>query len=447
MIYFNNSEQAIRESLSRFKEKTMAEMFNKRNKLIDYYQFNSTEQYIKEYFSYSIQQEIPLYCTNITKKIINRISMVYKDRPTRLYNGEVNNDLEDFFNKKDFQLKNVERIHNLVGTMLVYICWNESLEKIDYRPILEYEVTLNPDNPMEIMSILYPLQKTTDDIMNHQDDLFVFWSKDEHYMIDSNNKIISVNEDNINPYGIIPFVTVQPNNAIDEYFNIGEGADIALANQQIDLSMTMLQHHIRSSGGQLWVQGRVDAEQVRLGLNRIAVLEDGDLNSIPNTSDITSIMEGIKHQIQHICNNHHIAFDFGIATQKSGTAIKLENLELLEAREDDVEKFREAEKEIYEIEKVILNTHLNVNMPDDFVIDYQEIEFPDPDQELKQWDWWIKHGIKDKVDYIMEKDPDKFESREDAIQHLEERNTQRSERTNIFSLRNNEDQIQDANTL
>ena len=37
---------------------------------------------------------------------------------------------------------------------------------------------LNPDNPMEIMSILYPLQKTTDDIMNHQDDLFVFWSKD-----------------------------------------------------------------------------------------------------------------------------------------------------------------------------------------------------------------------------------------------------------------------------
>ena len=435
MIYFNNAEQAVRDSISRFKENNLAKMFKLRNKLVDYYQYQSTEQYINKYFGGSLQKEIPLYTTNITKKIINRISMVYKDNPVRMYNNELNDDITDIMFRKDYKMKNMERIHNLVGTMLVHILWNKSEEKLEYRPILEYEVTLNPDNPLEVMSVLYPVEKTTDDIMQHQNDRFIFWSAEQHYMIDSQNKITQINDDNINPYGVLPFVTIQPNTAIDEYFNIGEGADIALANQQIDISMTMLQHHIRSAGGQMFVKGRVDADNIKLGLNQVVVLEDGDFGSVNNSTDINSIMEGIKHQIQHICSNHHIAFDFGISTQKSGVAIKLENLELLEAREDDVEKFRMIEKDIHKIEQKILEVEMNLGLPDDFHIDYTEINFPDPAQELQQWDWWIKNGIKDKIDYIMENDPDKFKSREEAIKFLEERITQRSDRTNIFSLR------------
>ena len=437
MIYFNNVQQAINDSIERFKKDNLREMFTYRDQLIDYYQYSNTDQYINKYFGGTLQREIPLYTTNITKKIINRISMVYKDNPIRLYDNESNDDINDLMLDKNYKLKNMERIHNLVGTMLIHVLWNENEEKIEYRPILKYEVTLNPDNPMEVMSILYPVQKTTDDFYQHQKDDFIFWSKDEHFLLNSNGNKISLNEngDTINPYGIIPFVTIQPNCVIDEYFNIGEGADIALANQQIDISMTMLQHHIRSAGGQLFVKGRVDTNNIKLGLNKIVMLEDGDLGSVNNTTDINSIMEGIKHQIQHICSNHHIAFDFGISTQKSGVAIKLENLELLEAREDDVEKFRMVEKSIYRIEQKILEIHMNINLSNDFNIDFAEIEFPDPDKEMIQWDWWIKHGIKDKIDYIMEKDPDKFESREEAIKYLEERIIQRKKRSNIFNIR------------
>ena len=364
--------------------------------------------------------------------------MVYKDNPIRMYNNEQNDDIENLMMRKNYKMKNLERIHNLVGTMLIHVIWNESEERFEYKPLLEYEVTLNPDNPMEIMSVLYPQKRTTDDILNHQEEKFLFWSKDYHYMIDSSNKITQLNDDNINPYGILPFITIQPNCAIDEYFNIGEGADIALANQQIDISMTMLQHHIRCAGGQYWINGRADVSKIELGLNKVVIVEDdSQFGSVTNSTDINAIMEGIKHQIQHICSNHHIAFDFGISTQKSGTAIRLENLELLEAREDDVEKFRMAEKDIHKIEQRILSVDMNLNLPDDFHVDFAEIEFPDPDKEMQQWDWWIKHGIKDKVDYVMEKDPDRYEDREDAIKHLEERQTQRTTKTNIFSLRTN----------
>ena len=435
MIYFNNSKQAIIDSIEQFKKNNQQKMFDYRTKLIDYYQYANTEQYIDDYFAGSLQKEIPLYTTNITKKIINRISMVYKDAPVRTFNNEINEDIESIFHQKNYKLKQLERIHNLVGTMLVHVHWNEELEAIEYRPVIEYQVTLNPENPMQVMSVVYPIQKTTDDLSIHQEDEFIYWSRDEHFIINSQGAIKQINEDNINPYGILPFVTIQPNCVIDEYFNVGEGADIAQANQQIDISMTMLQHHIRSAGGQLFINGRVDADNVELGLNKIVVLEDGQLGNVANATDITSIMQGIEHQIQHICSNHHIAFDFGISTQKSGAAIKLENLELLEAREDDVEKFRMVEKEIYDIEKALCQVHLNLALPEEFHVDYTEVEFPDPEQEIKQWDWWIKNGIKDKVDYIMEKDPDKFESREEAIAHLEERQTQRQTNSNIFTLR------------
>ncbi len=435
MIYFNNSRQAIDQSLSHFKDTNIKAMFEQRHKLINYYQHQNTDQYIKDYFGGTLQKEIPLYTTSITKKIVNRISMVYKEAPVRMYNGEVNPDIDSLFFRKNYQLKTIERIHNLVGTMLIQCIWNEYEEKIEYKPILEYEVTLNPDNPLQVMSILYPIHKTTDDIHNHQQDVFAYWTAEEHYHIQEDGKIIKINDDNINPYGVLPFVTVQPNNIIDEYFNIGDGSDIAIANQQIDISMTMLQHHIRSAGGQYWVNGRTDGNQIQLGLNKVVEIQDGTLNSITNSTNIDSIMKGIEHQIQHVCNNHHIAFDFGISTQKSGVAIKLENLELLEARQDDVEKFRIVEKGLHQIESAIIQAHMGQTLPEIFNVDFTEIEFPDPEREMAQWDWWIKNGIKDKIDYIMEKDPDKFASREEAIAYLDERITQRAERTNIFSLR------------
>ena len=93
MIYYNNSKQAIDQSLSHYKDMNIKAMFKHRQKLINYYQHQNTDQYIKDYFGGTLQKEIPLYTTSITKKIINRISMVYKDAPVRMYNGEVNQDI------------------------------------------------------------------------------------------------------------------------------------------------------------------------------------------------------------------------------------------------------------------------------------------------------------------------------------------------------------------
>ena len=418
MIYFSTVEKVIQESISKLKSYNQDKMYETRDMAIDYYTFNNTNKYIAKYFDGSLQEEIPLYPVNMTARLINRISLVYKDPPKRLVE---NDQYESMVRKKNMKMKQFERLHNLLGTMAVQVGWKE--DKFVYNPILNFEPIFNYDDPMTPIAITYLLTKTTADIYNKSEpDMFMYWDAENHFIFNDQGKITPVNEGNVNPYGVLPFVFLQPVHQVDEFWN--EGAmDIPVANCQVDIAMTMLQHHIRSAGGQWVVEGRIDANEVQLGLNKILAVEGGSVSNIAPNVNINQIMEGVKFQLQQVAQNHHITFDFGLSGSKSGVALRMENLELLEAREDEVEKFRFAEREIYEIEKVIASVESNTNLPEDFKIDYDEVDFPDADQEMTEWEWKFKHGLADSIDYLMAKDPDGFPSREDAEKYLAERKT------------------------
>ena len=165
----------------------------------------------------------------------------------------------------------------------------------------------------------------------------------------------------------------------------------------------------------------MDTNNIELGLNKVVVIDDGQMQNLNPNVSIQSIVDGIKFQLQQVAINHHISFDFGLNGSKSGVALKIENVSLLEQREDDVEKFNRFEKELYKVEQVISLTENNLALPDDFSINYSEIEFPDPERERDDWEWKFKHGLADKIDYLMHYDPDGFPTREDVEAYLAER--------------------------
>jgi hypothetical protein len=399
-----------------------------RDEALDYYTYNNTGKYIDQYFGGTLQQEIPIYNVNLTKKLINRMSLVYKDAPIR----DIESDkYEDYTIDKNWKMKSFERIHNLLGTLPVQIGWRD--DKFVYNPIINFEPIMDEMNPLEPIGLVYVLNKRVADLTATDEDIFAYWTKDEHFLFDTMGKRIHVNEDDVNPYGILPFVFLQPNHMVDEFFN--EGAmDIALGNKQIDIAMTMLQHHIRSAGGQYVIEGRVDANNIQLGLNKVVVLDEGSMSNISNNTSVGDLMEGIKFQLKTIAFNNNLNFDFGLSGSKSGVALKIENLELLEAREDEVEKYRRLEKQIYKIEQVIAKTETGTAFPDGVTVDFTEIEFPDPERELEEWEWKFKHGIADKYDYLMAQDPDKFPDRESAIEYLDQKRTSGDSVKNIFRL-------------
>lgn len=428
MIVYSTAKNVIEESIRQLKWDNQVRIFDVRDEALDYYTYNNTAKYIDQFFSGTLQQEIPIYNVNLTKKLINRISLVYKNPPIR----EVENDkYYQITEDKDWKLKNFERIHNLLGTVAIQVAWEDNA--IKYNPVINFVPIMDPYNPLKPIGITYPLNKSVADWRATEEDLFVYWSETEHFMFDTSGKIIQVNDDNVNPYGVLPFVFVQPTHMVDEFWN--EGAmDIALGNKQIDLAMTMLQHHIRTAGGQYVIEGRVDANNIQLGLNKVVVLDEGKMSNVQSNTSISDIKEGIEFQLKTIAFNNNLNFDFGLSGSKSGVALRIENLELLEAREDEVEKWRRMEKELYKVEKAIILTESGLQLPEDITLDYAEIEFPDFDKEMAEWDWKFKHGIADKYDYMMSKDPDKFPDRESAVAYLDERKQESDTPQNIFKL-------------
>ena len=428
MIVYSNAKDIIEESIRQLKWENQSAMLETRDEALDFYTYNNTAKYIDKFFSGTLQQEIPIYCVNLTKKLINRISLVYKDAPIR----DVENDsYYEYTADKDFKMKSFERIHNLLGTIAVHICWEDG--QFRYNPIMNFVPVMDPYDPLKPVGITYPLNKATADWRNTEEDIYVYWSATEHYMFDSAGKKISVNEDNANPYGILPFVFIQPNHMVDEFWN--EGAmDIPLGNKQIDIAMTMLQHHIRTAGGQFVIEGRVDSNNIQLGLNKVVVIEEGNMSNISSNTDVASIKTGIEFQLKTIAFNNNLNFDFGLSGSKSGVALKIENLELLEAREDEVEKWKRAEKQMYKIEREILQVETGTQLPDQIGLDYTEVKFPDFEREREEWDWKFQHGIADKYDYLMAQDPDKFSDRQAAIDFLEDKKQEIDTTDNIFKL-------------
>ena len=156
-MIFSNSDQVIKDSIEKLKSINGDVMDKNKNMCIDYYQYANTERYIGKYFSGSLQAEIPLYTVNMTRRLIDRISLVYKDRPERTIEDERYFDITE---NKDYSLKKVERIHNLLGTVALQVIWKD--DKFLYVPRFTFEPVFYADDPMNPIGIIYPAQNTQD---------------------------------------------------------------------------------------------------------------------------------------------------------------------------------------------------------------------------------------------------------------------------------------------
>ena len=435
MIYFSNADQVMRDTLGQLDSFNLSAMFKERDVALDYYSFNNTSKHIEDYFHAEFKADIPLYPQNMTKRLISRISMVYKDRANRLVE---NDDYYDLTKIKDYRMKNIERVHNLLGSVAVMVCTRNG--RFEYTPIIQFEPIFDHSDPLNPIAIVYPVTKPTQsEFHKNRIEEFVYWSAEETFRFNSHGKKTTdeSNPEMVNPYGILPFVFLQPVTMVDEFWNEGAN-DIVIANKQIDIAMTLLQYHMRTAGGQMVIEGIVDTEEVRFGPGKAIALENANMSMLPNGADINSVIEGIKFQLQGVAQNHHVTFDFGLSGSKSGVALKIENLELIEARQDEAEKFRFIEHELYQIEKVMADVDYGTTLPEDFSVDFAEMEFPDIEREREEWDWKFNHGIADISDYLMESDPDRFPDRQSAEEHIAER---KKTETTVKKLADTEDNL------
>lgn len=414
----NPASTLIKESIARARQENKAINETNRDKLDDFYHGRQYKAEYLENYGHKDSQ-IPLTHLNITKKIIDKISLIYKYQPDRQLIPEMEKDkYQEFIVQNPFlnvELKRAERLKNLFGNVLfrpMYYNnkWNFWIETEWIPHFLE-------GNALVPIGYSIPVKReTTETERGKIDDRqwYMYWSDEFYYWHDDDGMIKYDSEypDGLNPFGRLPFLELRQDSAINEYWPEGV-IDLVDANEAINVALNDINYAVHFQAfNQPYGKGitQDQASTIKFGASNLIGLSEPDMElSLLNYSpQLTPAMEVVRKQIEMIGNMYNVNIQWSLqGTPPSGFSLLVQNIDLLEAREDDVNYAEVYEQEIYKIiqvqDKVL---KLGLGLPElsektKLVIDFQEINFPvNQKEEIERWNWEIENNIKTPIDYI-----------------------------------------------
>ena len=393
----------------------------RREQALDYYN-GRTERYTEQYFSTGLSSKIPIANVNITKRIIDRISLVYMVAPKREYS---NPDIVDNFCEKDFKMQRLERFTNLLDSCLVKVTFRNGM--LDYDIIHDFEPMFG-DDPLRPTGYTYPLS-TKSEVLDTTPELFAYWDMENTFIYDRNGKIYddANNPEHINFYGLLPFVECfregRPEYA---YLDTEPANDIIKTNTVLNVAETNKSANIHfQSFGYIYANGsQIDKKDLQIGQDQIYYLGvDGTLNVTSPPNSVPALTDSIKESYKMLAQNYHLPTSFADGTTaESGVALRLRNQELQDDKKSDIVKWNDMEHKLFEVERQVLTTELMIDAGELESVDFGETaEILSAQEQRDQWEWELSKGIIDVADILIKMDPDRFPERNDAVEYLEER--------------------------
>ena len=392
-----------------------------RDKAYDYYK-GRTEAYTKGYFSDSLNKQIPCPNINITKRVIDRISLVYMKAPLREYTNE---NTPDFFYQKDLKMQRAERLCNLLECILIKPTWRN--ERIEYDIIRDWEPMFD-DDPLNPYAITYPLQVRSS-VMDTTAELWAYWDYDNHFIYEKGTGKKIVQDDNtemVNPYSMLPFVKCyrdgQPESS---YFDTDASPDLIATNEATNVAEFNKNANIMfQSFGFGYITGsNIEKEKLDIGQDKWSFLgHDGTLNMVSPPNSVPALVDSIESSYKMLAQNYHLSISFVDGTSaESGVALRLRNQELMDSRRSDVERWKTIEQDLFEVEERIIAVEKGRDAGFLRGIDYEESTEILSDQEQREkWDWLKANNLIDNARILMEMDADKYPDVETAQAYLDE---------------------------
>ena len=393
----------------------------RREQALDYYN-GRTERSTKKYFNEGLSKKIPIANVNITKRIVDRISLVYMIAPQREYTKP---DITDYFCEKDFKMQRLERFTNLLDSCLVKITYRNGL--LDYDIIHDFEPMFG-DDPMRPIAYTYPLS-TKSEVLDTTPELFAYWDMENTFIYDRDGKVYDDldNPEHINFYGILPFVECfregRPEYA---YLDTEPVNDIIKTNTVLNVAETNKSANIHfQSFGYIYANGsQIDKKDLQIGQDQIYYLGvDGTLSVVSPPNSVPALTDSIKESYKMLAQNYHLPTSFAEGTTaESGVALRLRNQELQDDKKSDIVKWNDVEKNIFDVERQVLTTELMIDAGELETVDFGETaDVLTAQEQREQWEWELSKGIIDVADILTKMDSDRFPERKDALEYLEER--------------------------
>ena len=407
MIIYNLTERMLHRLLMETIEEGYDKEMEERERLLDYFEGINLEHDIKRYFDSESLSQIPPMYINLVRNIISRRALVYQQAPIR-YNDTYNDVIGEF----DSFMKQFEQLTFLLGTEALYTHWDDNQKKLKYRPIHFFTPFFRP-NEDEPFAIMYQaesqLQARTDDAQ------YMFWSKDtedmegKHFMISSKGKITSIVPDDRNPYGdILPFNIAHRHPFTRDFFREG-ASDLVDGMRSINIMLTELALHGRFQLGQPVFTGLDTDQRIDMGQDKALVLPEGaDFQYRTPNANVQAMIESTRYMVDSIAQSNNVRINWTQNQGESGLSKKMAQLDLMDALRSDVEQiYRPFEREQFKIASRILEVSANINLGDQFSIDFAEREVPmSQDEEIAYYTWAFANDLETRQSYLRKKNPD-----------------------------------------
>ena len=386
--------ESVRAAQKGFEEKENAE----RDTALDFYYHRNVDQHIEQWFSPSTLEQVPVFPQKIVPRFSRARNMLYKNAPKRMINGEQADDYLAMTHHLDTVTREFNETAWLTGSMAFRSKFGR--DKVEYDIIPNYK-RYYLDGESHPFGVSYEVGR---DHRNNR--IFVFWSEARegvpgiHMKFDQAGRVIQVNEDNVNPYGVIPVTFVDYTTSASDV--IRAAIQIGIANTEIALAE-------RFAFGQPVATGIEEATKMKLGIDRVLLLPEGaSFSFVGNPGSLTEMIEVSKSFANQTAINNHLRIKWDESgNAPSGTALKIMEMENLESRVSDIPKWRDWEHERYQVDREIIRVHTGKDMGENYAVDFAEVEFPlDQSEEFARLEFMMDKGLMDRTDLIRHFNPD-----------------------------------------
>lgn len=426
-------QRSIRATLDDVENRRTRERYDNLN----YYEgmVSNMEQDIMQYFDSDSLRQTPPVIEGITSKIIDSRCKVHLYPIERQADDRYNDYIQDL----DSALLQLERLTYLLGTMAMKCYWDEEKQKVNYQPLVEfYPIFL--DGKEDPVACMYPLYNHS---TKSTDQVFAFWSDEDHYLISGDGKIFYTEEnpEGLNPYGKKPIFYSHTKPLTTDWFREG-ASDIVNMNRTINIMLTEMSLAMRLQMlGQPVISGvdLYDSSKLRLGADKPIVISEGDFKFEAPGGNLGQYIEAMRFLVDSTAYNHSLKTKWSVGREAfvSGESLKMAEMELTQSVMLDAQMvWKPLEYKRYEIERAIIEYEAGVTLDEELSVDYQEPVVPLTAQEERaDWEFKWKHGLASKKDWYRVNNPDApDETVEEIMDQVTEEGTPQGEEVNRTRL-------------
>jgi len=390
---------------------------NDRRELLYYYLASGDEYNITDQYSLLNQSRRKLPTQSIIPNILNNLCSAYNTMPTRKFGKEGSKE-EKFFTKLYEKAKinsNFQGIYKrakLCSVVAVTLVITNDVPRLVYITPDNFRVKENALNPNIIDEFIYADWDDT-----NQNVVFRKYTPTTIEIYDYDGKLIDnpANPNNINPYGIIPFVFLKLH---DENTFLGGGlfTDVERCLELNHISF-ISKADCSYNGQPMWLSINLPPDQVNrrspnkvIQANGVKNIEGADippemipLGSIGNFQQIDDFKEG---RLKATYRDAGLPFSLieQQSAQLTGISRIIERVPLTEQRYSDIIKLTDFEKELCNLIRVIANVDMRANLSEvEFSIAFEDERiYLEPEVEYEFDKTKVSDGIMD-IDIFIKK--------------------------------------------